>query len=45
MGITEILLFVLLVLALAGDILLTVLLRRSGQKRRRLPRRRSMWTP
>ena len=32
MGITEILLFVLLVLALAGDILLTVLLRRSGQK-------------
>ena len=32
MGITEILLFVLLVLALAGDILLAVLLRRSGQK-------------
>lgn len=32
MGIMEILLFVLLVLALAGDILLTVLLRRSGQK-------------
>ena len=32
MGITEILLFVLLVLALAGDVLLAVLLRRSGQK-------------
>lgn len=32
MGITEILLFVLLALALAGDILLAVLLRRSGQK-------------
>ena len=32
MGITEILLFVLLVLALAGDILLAVLLRRSGKK-------------
>lgn len=32
MGITEILLFVLLVLALAGDVLLAVLLRRSGRK-------------
>ena len=32
MGITEILLFVLLVLALAGDVLLAVLLRRSGKK-------------
>lgn len=32
MGITEILLFVLLVLALAGDVLLVVLLRRSGKK-------------
>lgn len=32
MGITEILLFVLLALALAGDVLLAVLLRRSGQK-------------
>ena len=32
MGITEILLIVLLVLALAGDILLAVLLRRSGKK-------------
>lgn len=32
MGFTEILLFVLLVLALAGDVLLAVLLRRSGKK-------------
>lgn len=32
MGITEILLFVLLVLVLAGDVLLAVLLRRSGKK-------------
>ena len=32
MGITEILLFVLLVLALAGDVLLAVLLQRSGKK-------------
>ena len=32
MGITEILLFVLLVLARAGDVLLAVLLRRSGRK-------------
>ena len=32
MGITEILLIVLLVLALAGDVLLAVLLRRSGKK-------------
>lgn len=32
MGITEILLLVLLVLALAGDVLLAVLLRRSGKK-------------
>ncbi len=32
MGITEILLFVLLVLALAGNVLLAVLLRRSGKK-------------
>lgn len=32
MGITEILLFVLLVMALAGDVLLAVLLRRSGKK-------------
>ena len=32
MGITEILLFVLLVLALAGDVLLAVLLRHSGKK-------------